>query len=197
MENSTITRIMATEEASAITKVSNSLSVTELSGHKISKIKLMEVAVTRKEDYIEPVVKDMTFLKKSQNSPATAKLNKKSTKTIVFSTVDFSMYNGDPVEMMWIEAERAFFALAPKKGMPPKLYIESMVTVAPTGEICYWEKNSFNDYDGNKEYRLVLRKVNNRKAEKYNFIYLTELVGNMMMKECVMKGEMRWSCSGS
>jgi hypothetical protein len=170
MENSTITRIMATEESSVITKMSNTCTVTGFNDHKISKMKLMEVAVTSNEDYIPPVVKDMRFLKKSQNSAATVKLNKKSTKTIIFSTVDFNMYNGDPVTMMWVEAENAFDELVPKRKMPKKLYIESMVTVAKTGEVCTWEKNSFNDYDGNKEYRLVLRKVNNKPAEKYNFI---------------------------
>lgn len=197
MENSTITRIMATEESSVITKMSTVSAITGLNGHKISKMKLMEVAVTSNEDYIPPVVKDMEFLKKSQNAAATVKLNKKSTKTIVFSMVDFNMYNGDPATMMWSEAESAFCEFVPKRKMPKKLYIDSMVTVAPTGEVCVWEKNSFNDYDGNKEYRLVLRKVNNKAAEKYNFIYLTELVGGMMMKECTMKGKMKWVCAGS
>jgi hypothetical protein len=197
MENSTITRIMATEESSVITKLSTECTITGASGHKITKIKLMEVAVTSSEDYIPPVEKDMRFLKKSQNSPATVKLNKKSTKTIIFPTIDFNMYNGDPLPMLWMEAEDAFCELAPKKEMPKKLYIESMVTVAQTGEVCTWKKNSFKDYDRNKEPRLVLRQVNNKPAEKYNFIYLTELVGDMMMKECTMKGKMKWVCSDS
>ncbi|RLC16440.1 MAG: hypothetical protein DRI24_08345 [Deltaproteobacteria bacterium] len=181
-----VSRVVADKSFSYISKNSN-INTFDAAGHKVLKMKIMEIPVTPKMPKIPKAEHRLNGIFIDKTLYAHWWHSRKKTETVHISTFRPPLCKGKNILKTLYRQVKGELLQELGRTLPDQLPLNEVVTLhVKSGTICTWKRASFHNYENKSVYRLVLHELNSVLADTIPKVQKRNVAEGMMAKYCLM-----------